>query len=277
MDVPTLAGALREAECESLPAPARAFLARRLLEHGVIADASGYNLGGLRGQHFGCRKQGPIGPARFSTLGEAARALVSSSYRAAPREWGTVLAQELAALGNYPIQREQPSATLGWIPGLGPSDAAEATYKGLVADWATFESLGVGTKILLFLREDLDQWRKFRQEWEDADIASNEIGGRLIAETVRSGRVRSYLADAKITDPRLQTPTPQAPSVTDAGGGLHAAEAVDDFAKRNKLLNWITDPAQPPGPAGAPPWRILGTMGVGIALSLALAFRLIGR
>lgn len=46
--------------------------------------------------------------AIFPDIGAAARALVATSYRAAPRDWGRVSAAEIAGLDVYPITRIRP-------------------------------------------------------------------------------------------------------------------------------------------------------------------------
>lgn len=54
--------------------------------------------------------------ATFPDIGAAARALVATSYRAAPRDWGRVSAAEIAGLDVYPITRIRPIGAAVPVP-----------------------------------------------------------------------------------------------------------------------------------------------------------------
>lgn len=284
----TLAGALARAGIHKLSPPARAYLAERLTAQIAAGDVNvDRNLGGLRSTSLGCAKRGEQ-EAVFPNIDAAAKALVAVSFRAAPRDWGAASDADLAQLGRYPFtaerqqrrtaelagQQERPE--LGWWPGFGPSDDAQQTFRSLTADWEAFERIGVGTTVLPFLKDDLADWRKFRDEWKAGDIASSEIGGRLLAQTIAARRVREYLKDQKIVDPVLQTPPVKDMSVDDAGertkpGGTF--DSLDKWAAKNPVVNWLTDPSQPPDKARN---KILATAGVGFGLVAVLGI-LLGR
>ena len=283
-----IAGALARAGVHRLPPPARAYLAERLTAQIAGADVNvDRNLGGLRSTSLGCAKRGE-GEAVFPNIDTAAKALVAVSFRAAPRDWGAMSAGDLAQLNRYPFtadrhQRrtvelagQEARPELGWWPGFGPSDEAQQTFRSLTADWEAFERIGVGTRIAPYLKDDLTDWRKFRDEWKGGDIPSAEIGGRLLAQTIAARRVREYLKDEKVVDPILQTPAPKDIAVDEAADrtkpdGTFAA--VDKWASKNPIVNWLTDPSQPPDKARN---RILGTAGIGLGL-VALLGLLLGR
>lgn len=281
-----LAGALSRAGVEKLPPPARAYLAQRLTAQIAAGDVDmARNLGGLRATSLGCAKRDER-EAAFPNIDAAARALVAVSFRAAPRDWGAMNAADLAQLGRYPWQDsrhqqrvaalagEQERPELGWWPGFGPTDEAQATFRALTADWEAFERIGVGTRVLPFLKSDLDEWHKFRDEWKAGDIASSDIGGRLLAQTIAARKVREYLKDAKIVDPALQaTPPVQDVAVDESTSALKAAAPVESWARSNPIVNWLTDPSQTPEKART---RILATAGAGLGL-VALLGVLLGR
>lgn len=284
----TLAGALARAHIDKLSPPARAYLAERLTAQIAAADVDmERNLGGLRSTALGCAKRGER-DAVFPSIDAAAKALVAVSFRAAPRDWGAASDADLAQLGRYSftVQRQerrvaqlagqQDRPELGWWPGFGPSDDAQQTFRALTADWEAFERIGVGTRVLPFLKDDLADWRKFRDEWKNADIDSSEIGGRLLGETIRARRVREYLKEQKIVDPVLQTPAVKDVAVDEAGertkpGG--SLDSIDKWAARSPVVNWLTDPAQKPETARN---KILATAGVALGL-VAILGVLLGR
>ena len=234
----------------------------------------------------------PVSPDRFASfpdMDSAARALVATSYRAAPRDWSQVTAAQLSGLATYPITSIRalgsadpvpagmfalpvrsggvlhvpeadaarwgaewlgdawiaPAIDLGWWPGMGPSSEAEATFRGLTADWEAFDRIGVGSKVLPHLRQDVVDWRKFRDDWKAGDIDSSDIGGKLNAAVQSANRIRRELQSAKIVDPAL-TGDRQGLDVTQATNALKAAVPVDSFAKSVPGLAWLTDPTASP-------------------------------
>lgn len=335
MDASVIAGALAKAGVEKLPPAARAYLANRLVTQGIDGTLSAENLGGLRASTYGARKLSVGGHAKFSDVDAAARALVATSYRAAPRDWSSASKEELARLGHYPLTRPGAKALAGprmvpvptqdgtlklatpdaaksfgavlgdagswdltavalngvpvgefkWsylIPGygpykvvkdyLGPSEEAEKTFRGLIADWEAFDRLGVGKDVLPGLRQDSVDWRKFREEWQNGDIPSADIGGRLTAEVIRANRVRLNLAEQKITDPALGPGLRAGVEVASSVPALVKAEKVDDWAKSVPIVNWITAPDQKTvAPFGFPmPERALWTVGAGLVGAIGI-------
>lgn len=335
MEASVIAGALAKAGVDKLPPAARAYLANRLVTQGTDGHLSAENLGGLRAYTFGARKLNVGGTAKFPSAEAAARALVATSYRAAPRDWASTSKGDLARLGNYPMVRDGAKAltsarmipiptsegalelaspdvaqsfgavlgdagawdltkvSLGglpvgefkWsylIPGygpyklvkdyLGPSEEAEKTFQGLIADWEAFDRLGVGGDILPELRQDSVDWRKFREDWQNGDIPSKDIGGRLTAEVVRANRVRLNLAEQKITDPALGTGLRAGVEVASSVPALVRAEKVDAWARSIPVVNWITAPDQKTvSPLGFPmPERALWTIGAGLVGALGI-------
>lgn len=114
--------ALQKAGAEKLPTTATAYLYQRL-SRGVDLDRR--NLGGLQTQGFGRAK----GAAVFTDLDAGARALVATSFRAAPRAWGDVTDDELAHLGRYPLRAVVAGTA------MDPDDALKK-YHGLTPDAA---------------------------------------------------------------------------------------------------------------------------------------------
>ncbi len=236
--------------------------------------------------------------ATFPDLDSGARALVACAYRAMPRTWGDVGDAELATLGRYPadrlarrgiqrhhrrrgwvddatipaedddtdIQLSGEAPPLGWFPGFGPSAEAEQTYRALVADWEAFDRVGVGQRILPHLRQDVIEWREFRDHWKAGDIDSSNINGSLMAETARARRIRTELRDAKVTDPALGPHDIQAPGVEHSGGGLSWAGSVDTWAAGVPWLASITSASGVLGKLGVTPAAAVGLAGAGAAL-----------
>ena len=241
--------------------------------------------------------------ACFPDLDEGARALVSTSYRAAPRAWGLVGEAELGALGAYPIARFARANTsqryrsgrgwsdppiqleddetdfqlsaaappIGWVPGFGPSTEAEQTFRALSADWEAFDRLGVGQRILPHLRQDVIEWREGRDKWKAGNLDSSNINGWLLGETARARRIRTELRDAKIVDPALGHDI-QAPGVEHSGGGLSLATSIDTWAASVPLLSWMTSPTGSLARAGVSASAAFGAAGLGLFV-LWLVFR----
>jgi hypothetical protein len=132
-----IADALTRAGGDKLPAPARAYLFRRLTTQIAGGEpAPTYNLGGLLDNSFGVTKDNSVrGEAAFPDLDTAARALVATSYREAPRDWGALTEKELAQLGSYPLTRklgEGPTAgdvIKAAVIDLDPSGVLANVYK----------------------------------------------------------------------------------------------------------------------------------------------------
>ncbi len=178
------------------------------------------------------------------------------------------------------------------IPGYGPyalvrdyfrpSEEAEATFRGLVADWEGYERIGVGASVLAgetdpatglkrpSFRDSLVDWRTFRDEWKAGTIPGNETGGRLNAQVAISNMIRKNLAEYKIIDPAL------ADSRHDRAGVdiEKSSEAMKDAAEKEQwckgvpLCNWMTKPGQKivMGPFGPMPENIMWAGGIGLGL-----------
>ncbi len=275
-----IARALAQAEVHKLPPTGRAYLTRRLQHQIARGDVDPTrNLGGLRNVSFAGHG---AGEAVFPNIDAAARALVAVSFRAAPRAWGQVTPGELAQLARYPWNAERQKLRfdelagappeLGWWPGFGPSEAAEATFRGLMADHVAFERIGVGGRVFgpddpdkthANLAADVADWKKFRDEWLAGDIPSTEIGGRLTAQVIAANRIRQYLAEAKILDPELQTELRKGVAVDEATSAAAPAAKIDAWARTVPGLRWLTDPSQKPADATK---RILAVAGAGVAV-----------
>ena len=280
-----IASALARAEVHRLPATGRAYLTTRLQHQIARGDIDpSRNLGGLRNVSFG---SAGAGEATFADIDKAAGALVAVSFRAAPRAWGKVTAAELAQLGTYPFdearQRQRfaelagAPPEIGWWPGFGPSEAAEATFRGLMADHVAFERIGVGGRVFgpqdpdkshPNLEPDIQAWRTFRDAWLAGSLDSTEIGGQLGAQVSTANKIRRWLAEAKITDPELQTELRQGVSVDQATGVAAPAQKIETWAQSVPGLRWLTDPSQKPADASK---RILAVAGAGAAVLVGVA------
>lgn len=281
----TIADALTRAGIDKLPPPARAYLFQRITQQ--IAGSSfdpDHNLGGLRNLTFGAAKTGPVGQAHFPDIDSAARALVSVSYRAAPRDWGAIDPIELARLGRYPIHPRGDNAVGPpvWLPikdlqpldvgefkwsylipaygpyavvrdYIGPSDEAEKTFRGLVGDWVAFDRLGVGRMhkyadgTLVDLTEGKrykTEWDTFRKAWENGDIPGNELGGQLNVQVSNANAVRKLLKENNVSDPELGPGLRAGLDVTKSTAALARSEKIEDEAKKSVILEWLTNPAQ---------------------------------
>ncbi|HOQ61224.1 MAG TPA: hypothetical protein PKZ08_11420, partial [Vicinamibacterales bacterium] len=223
---------------EDLPLPARRMLAARV------------RVGGLRDHRFGIsRGLAGVPEARAPEQDERARAgaLLAWIRRAQPRAWETYP----ESLDDYPLG----AADLGWLPGFGPSDEAQATFDALVADWEGFERIfrtakpkSAAAQLGERLAQDVVDWRAFRDAWEAGTILPVDIGGKLLAETARARRIRGELSDAKIIDPEKVRDI-VAPSVDRATGAGKVAKTVDDEVRKHAWLDWLTDPKLSPDDA----------------------------
>jgi hypothetical protein len=173
--------------------------------------------------------------------------------------------------GSWDLATAVP-LNIGWWPGFGPSDEAQRTFQGLVADWEAYDRIGVGSKVLTHLREDVADWRRFRGEWLNADIDSSDIGGRLTGEVIRSNRVRLNLKEAGITDPLLEPGLRQGVDVAESTAALAPAAKVETWAQSTPIVNWLTDPSQKTiSPLGFPiPANVAVLVGGGIGLLVLL-------
>jgi len=143
-----------------------------------------------------------VGLASYPSLRRAAQELVRAAYRAAPRDWSKVGEAELRALDTYPTLRRvaipaaaELLAPLGWVPGSGPSEAAEETFRKLTSDWEAFESVvpEVG-------EEDVAAWRAVREAWKRGTLQPTEMGEALVAEIERARRIRASLVPKAIAE-----------------------------------------------------------------------------
>jgi hypothetical protein len=143
-----------------------------------------------------------VGLASFPTLAKAAREIVRHVYRAAPRNWQGVEAGELRALDRYPDLVRVPipaapelTAPLGWVPGVGPSEAAEETFRKLAADWD-----GFSVAVPAVGAAEADAWRSFSEAWGKRTLLPGDVGDRLLAEVRRAQRVRAGLVRADVAE-----------------------------------------------------------------------------
>jgi hypothetical protein len=163
------------------------------------------------------------------------------------------------------------------IPGYGPyalvrdyfrpSEEAEATFRGLVADWEAYERLGVGERTMPEARDDLIAWRKFRDEWRAGSIPGNETGGRLNAQVAISNMVRRGLKDQGAVDPILQQER-KGVDVERSTEALADSAKTEQFCKGVPFCEWMTKPGQVliETPFGPMPKNIAIAGGVGIGV-----------
>lgn len=163
------------------------------------------------------------------------------------------------------------------IPGYGPyaivrdyfapSAEAEATFRGLVADWEAYERLGVGSTVLHEHRDDLIAWRKFRDEWRAGSIPGNETGGRLNAQVSLSNMVRRGLKARGVVDPILQQERTGV-DVAQSTSALADAEKTEQWCKGIPLCDWMTKPGQKciVTPFGCLPENITIAVGIGLGV-----------
>lgn len=270
MQQPTIEDEIREALAEagvgSLPPAVRQWLADRLARWGYTPAA--INVGGLRctaphvhGTGDGCIKVA-VGAevhdlARFPSWRHATRALVATAMRAgataaspAPdlplvgyRSAHPVEGETSGTLSDFAQRAAEIVDPLGSQLLWGPSSEAEATFRGLLADWEAFERAGVPTKIPE-LRETYDTWVKFRDEWLSGH------GDELMLNSIvaDSNRVRRTLAEkAGQPDPELR------PGVD-----------PDKLNARIQVLEWVNQRTKnilPPG-TKVPLWVLLAGGGV---------------
>ncbi len=143
-----------------------------------------------------------VGLASFATLEGAADELVRHVFRAAPRDWSVVEARELRALDRYPeLARVQIpaapelTAPLGWVPGLGPSEAAEETFRKLSSDWD-----GFGVVVPAVGAADADAWQSFGDAWRRRTLPPGDVGDRLVSEVKRARRIRAGLVRGDVAE-----------------------------------------------------------------------------
>jgi hypothetical protein len=143
-----------------------------------------------------------VGLASFPTLELAADELMRFIFRAAPRDWSGVSAAELRVLDRYPDLARMPiptapelTAPLGWVPGAGPSPAAEEMFRKLSADWEGFGSIvpAVGAA-------DVEAWQSFSEAWRKSKLLPTELGERLLGEARRAQRIRGARVHPQIAE-----------------------------------------------------------------------------
>lgn len=169
------------------------------------------------------------------------------------------------------------------IPGYGPyavardyfapSEEAEATFRGLVADWEAYDRVGVGAKVLPEHREDVVAWRKFRDEWRAGSIPRNESGGRLNAQVEISNMIRRGLKENGVVDPSLQQQERKGVDVEKSTSALADAASTEQWCKGVPLCEWMTKPGQDliSTPFGPLPKNIVVAGGVGLGVLTLLA------
>lgn len=145
-----IAGALSRAGIASLPPHAKTYLADRIAHRGF--DEANHTIGGLADLRFGMARGRGIGDAApsptFRDLDAAARALVATSYRASPRDWGAESDSEIARLGTYPIHRVHDVVTNPGIGGVGTALGLLAAALVGVAAGSTAVAGGMVKKII---------------------------------------------------------------------------------------------------------------------------------
>lgn len=294
-----IAAALDRAGAQSLAPSALAYLSERLVKQGASGGATPSNLGGLRDVTFGSATRGG-GFASFSDIDAAARALVSVSCRAAPRRWGDATDAELAGLAMYPQSlpavgdivadafRAAVRIAAPTIDSLlfAPNKADQEAFQRLMADWEGYDRLGVGERILagekgpdglrrVNVREDVVDWRKFRDEWLAGQIDGAEIAARLNPQVSVSNKIRRYLKEANAVDPVLQKDDAKGVDVENSSGALRVAADVDKLARGNAFVDWVTSPGNKTNLpiVGAVPTRVLWVGGLGLGLALFVMAR----
>lgn len=340
IDHASLAEALERAGVDGLHPSARAYLTDRLVRH--VSDT---NLGGLRDTRFGARRDDIGGVAAtnrfasFPDLGAAANALVSTAYRAAPRDWSRVDDAELTRLGDYPVSRPGsravgpadkipvprgdgdveyvspeeavsrgavqytesswdlgplfsglelgdasdwfksaaltalgPAGTVVDVVSERPSSDAEASFRRLMADWEGYDRLGVGGRVLPGLRDDVVDWRKFRDDWLSGNIPGKDIAARLNVQVSASNKVRQLLKEGGVVDPAIASDPAKGVDVEESTAPLAVAASVNREAKDSPIIGWLTSPG---GKTNLPvigpvPDKVIWTVGIGVAAAIVL-------
>lgn len=200
--------ALSAAGVASVPLHGRQWIADRLRQFGHVPELR--NIGGLcctrPHDHTagGCIAMPTAGGVRhlavFRTWDDAARCLVATARRAsaAPAD----PAEDLPAVGytsTHPVGDETagpwdtvkealgPVAELTSLFLNEPSAEAEAVFRGLLADWESFERAGVpGGVPELKLQETHAGWVKFRDAWLRGEPDTTDLNPKVAeANTVR--------------------------------------------------------------------------------------------
>ena len=293
-----IAAALDRAGVQGLAPSALAYLSGRLVKQGASGGATPANLGGLRDVTFGSATRGG-GLASFPDIDAAARALVSVSCRAAPRRWGDATDAELAGLAMYPqsppigdivadafraaVRIASPTTDMLLF---APNKADQEAFQRLMADWEGYDRLGVGERILagekgpdglkrVNVREDVVNWRKFRDEWLAGQIDGADIAARLNPQVSVSNKIRRYLKETNAVDPVIQQDEAKGVDVEESAGALRIAADVDKSARSNSFVNWVTSPGSKTNlpVVGAVPTKILLVGGLGLGLALFIMAR----
>ena len=293
-----IAAALDRAGVQGLAPSALAYLSGRLVKQGASGGATPANLGGLRDVTFGSATRGG-GLASFPDIDAAARALVSVSCRAAPRRWGDATDAELAGLAMYPqsppigdivadafraaVRIASPTTDMLLF---APNKADQEAFQRLMADWEGYDRLGVGERILagekgpdglkrVNVREDVVDWRKFRDEWLAGQIDGADIAARLNPQVSVSNKIRRYLKETNAVDPVIQQDEAKGVDVEESAGALRIAADVDKSARSNSFVNWVTSPGSKTNlpVVGAVPTKILLVGGLGLGLALFIMAR----
>lgn len=272
-----LADALERAGAGKLPAPARLWVLSRVAGAATLPEDL-RNPGGLRcalthrhertdaPQAHRCAIVGGVPLAVFDNLQAGARELVATARRATATP----------ASPAPDLERLADRIEVGWAPFVGPSDGEEATFRGLVADWEAFESGGVAG--LGFLREDVKEWRAFRDEWRANEASmtgytTNELVGMLNAEVERANRVRRELRDNAAKNKMPAPPMPGARRGLDVEAENPFATWLDHGVAKMPVLGWLTNPGGAVASDTAKVLKILlavaAVLGLGYVASIA--------
>ncbi len=315
MHADQIATHLREAGAHELSPSARRWLAGRLAldatttaRGGIIQPLApnpdnyagiGVNVGLVESARLGARGR----LAAYPDLDTAARALVADASRAGATSDEPAEDIPLPEPDATPGVGGEEAPAVGWLPGFGPSDEAQAGFAALRADWESFIAPENGGPARFLTgdekhrREDLFSWRTFRHAWESGDLDSTEIGGQLRAQIAVANEIRRELAEtaqrnaskaraaaavatdeteraarlaaAAAADKRaaeLNVPIPDVNTI--ATNAARAAEPVDTFAKNVPGLDRITSPKQ--NPADAALKITTGAIAIGGTIALAV-------
>jgi hypothetical protein len=165
---------------------------------------------------------------------------------------------------------------------LGPTEEAQTTFRGLMADWEGFDRLGIGDKLFgpndpdkshSNLREDVREWRKFRDAWIAGSIPGNEAGGQLNVQVGVTNKIRKLLSEAKVVDPAIAQEERKGIDVEKSTTAMQKATDVETAAKSYTVLDWATRPGNKTvlPVIGAVPDKALWAIGLASVAAIVLA------